>query len=114
VLLARISGLLRRARQVPKTFSRGALTLKLNSSQALVNGEDLGLSALDFKLLLLIAQNEDRLLTQEFIYEEVWGQPMLGDNQAVRVAVSRLRKSIAPAGYDISTVRNKGYVFEKM
>ena len=112
--LERVKAMLRRAERVPKTIQKGALTLKVNSNQAFANGEDLGLSRLDFHLILLMAQNEGKVLSADTIYEEVWGQPMVGDSQAVRVAISRLRKKIAPAGYDISIIRNEGYVFGKL
>jgi len=112
--LERVKAMLRRAERVPKTIQKGTLTLKVNSNQAFANGEDLGLSRLDFHLILLMAQNEGKVLSADTIYEEVWGQPMVGDSQAVRVAISRLRKKIAPAGYDISIIRNEGYVFGKL
>jgi len=52
-------------------------------------------------------------MSAEYIYKNAWGQPMAGDKNAVRMAISRLRGKIEPSGYDISAIRGKGYIFEK-
>ena len=48
------------------------------------------------------------------LYQAVWKQPMKGDNQAVKSAISRLRKKIDGSGYDVNSYRGKGYRFEKI
>ena len=115
-LMARVEAAIRRREiGVPvKTLIKGPLTLNLVSSQVFLSGRDLLFSGKDFALLLLFAQNEGKIISADYIYETAWGQPMAGDSQAVRIAVSRLRKKIEPAGYIIPSVRGRGYVFKKM
>jgi len=115
-MLARVEAAIRRRKiGVPlKTVVKGKLTFDLIASQAFVDGANLLLTHKEFHLLLLLAQNEDKAMSANYLYENAWGQPMEGDKNAVQVAISRLRGKIEPAGYDIDTIRGKGYVFEKM
>jgi len=100
--------------EMPQAIVKGLLTLEVSPSRALFMGNDLDLKDKEFDLLFLLVQNEGRVLSAEYIYEKVWLQPMAGDKNAVRVAITRFRKKIEPAGYDIFTVRGRGYVFDKI
>ena len=113
ILHTRIEALLRRAGRVPEVIKKGMLILESYSSQAYINDESLGLTTREFALLLLLVQNEGRLLATEHIYDKVWKQPLNEDKNAVQTIVSRLRKKIEPSGYSIDTHRNKGYIFTK-
>jgi DNA-binding response OmpR family regulator len=113
VLAARLEALLRCAGRVPETVTKGALKLETFSGQALLNGESLNLTRKEFDIILLLAQNEDSLLSTELIYEKVWGQPLIDDNNAIRTVLSRLRTKIEHSGYVIEPLRGKGYIFTK-
>ena len=115
-LLARVEAAMRRRTiGLPlKTISKGALAMNLISNQAFINGKDLLLSQKEFSLLCLLAQNEGKTLDAQYIYEQVWGQPIGNDKNAVQMAISRLRGKIAPAAYGISVIRGSGYVFRKV
>jgi len=113
VLVTRVEALLRRAVNVPDVITKGGITMNIPSSEVIINGEKLRLPQNELSLLRIFMQNEDKVFTEEYLYGKVWGQPTAGDNQAITVAVSRLRKKIAPAFYDIEKVRGKGYVFLK-
>lgn len=112
VLAARVEGLLRRA-GYEETFTRGGLRLDVVKRQAYVNGEKAGLTPIQFSLLLYLARNEGRIVPPERLYEDVWDQPMGDDDNAVKTAVSHLRKKISPAGFQIAFVRGSGYRFEE-
>ena len=112
-LLLRIEALLRRAEQMPKVITKGALTLRVNSNQAFVNGKDIGLSPnIEFSLLNIFVQEENKILSPEFLYREAWGQPMAGNHNALKIAISEVRKKLEGSGYVITTERGKGYRFE--
>jgi len=112
-LFARIEALLRRAEQVPETIVKGTLTLRINSNQAFVNGRDIGLGQnIEFSLLHIFVQQENKILSSEYLYEEVWGQPMAGNDKALRTAISEVRKKLEGSGYTITTLRGQGYRFE--
>ena len=113
VFVGRINALLRRGQIVPEAVTRGGLKLTSFSHQAFVNGESLELTRKEFDLLSFLAQNEDRLLNTETLYEKVWGQPMIDDKSAIQTILSRLRTKIEHSDYTIEVVRNKGYIFTK-
>jgi len=113
-LLLTIESLLRLKEQMPETITKGALTLRVNSNQAFVNGKDIGVSQkIEFSLLLIFMYMEGKTLSAEFLYQEAWGQPMAGNNIAVRKAVTRLRTKLEHSGYTITTEHGKGYRFEQ-
>lgn len=113
VLLARISALLRRAGRLPEKITKGKLKLDVVSGQAYCDEINLQLTQRNFLLLLLFIQNEDKVLSVEYLYEKVWKSPLNGDTQAIKSAVSRLRKKLLDSGYTILAQRNEGYVFER-
>lgn len=113
VLLARIASLLRRSGRIPDTLTKGNLILRNTSGQAFVNGVDLCLSNIEYKLLCIFVQNEDKIFTQEQLYEKAWGQPLADDTQALRTAIRRMRPKLAGSGYTITAEYGKGYMFGK-
>jgi DNA-binding response OmpR family regulator len=98
----------------PQSIAKGSLTLDIISGRAYIGGKDLQLQPKDFALLHLLLLSEGKDMTLDELYEKVWGQPMVGDNTSVQRIVSRLRKSIEPIGYTISSIYGKGYVFERL
>ena len=112
VFLARIRAALRNSASVPETLTKGALTLRFASSQALLNGVDMLLSQKEFALLSFFVQHERQTLTVETLYEKVWGQPMNDNSNAVKFQISRLRKKLEGSGHTISAEYGEGYRFE--
>jgi DNA-binding response OmpR family regulator len=113
LLRERVKIALHKSRKLPQIIKRGPFSLNIIASQALVNGEDLLLSQKEFSALLLLAENERKILTNDYIYEKIWGQAMTGDNP-VKMVISRLRTKIEPYGYTIATYRGQGHAFEKI
>jgi len=119
VLIARIEALLKRAKRVPESITKGALTIVIPSNEILINGENMNteekqrLSQNEFSLLLHFIQNENRLMSRAYLYETIWGQPMGSDTNAFRNTVHRLRKKLSGSGYTIAFERGEGYCFEK-
>lgn len=113
-LLARIEALLRRAGRVPDVLHKNSLKLDVVSGQAFCGDEDLLLTKKEFAVLLLLVQNEGKIVSAEYLYEKAWNQPMSGDKNAVQTAVSKLRKKIEPSGYEITTERGQGYMYQKV
>ena len=113
VLLGRIEALLRRAERVPKTVTKGPLTLKVKTMMAYLHGKNMGLQPKEFSLLLALMENEGRIMSAEYIYETVWEAPMNDDARAVQFQISNLRKKLGNSGYSITVKRNEGYIFER-
>jgi DNA-binding response OmpR family regulator len=97
-----------------QVVGRGPLKLDVLASRAYMNGVDLLLTQKEFALLLLLIQNEGKTMSAESLYEKVWKAPMGGDKNTLQVTVSKLRKKMKPAGYDITVIRGQGYIFEDM
>ncbi len=115
-LLARAEAVMRRRNMTDtptQIIKKGALTLDVVAAQAFVEDTDLLLQPREFALLLLLAQNEGEIMDAETLYEKAWGRPLAGDRNTLQVTVSKIRKKLEHAGYDISVARGKGYFFMK-
>jgi DNA-binding response OmpR family regulator len=114
VFLARIEALLRRSAHIPQALIKGALHLDIMANRAFLDGNDLLLTPKEFSLLLLMAQNEGRLLSAEYLYEAIWKQPPAVDSSALKTAVSRLRKKLGD-GYIVENDKLEGgYIFNSI
>ncbi len=90
------------------------LTLDVGSRLAKTGNGALPLTAYEFDILLLLAQNPERLFSQEEIYRAVWKLPDLTNAQTVKVHVARLRHKLEEAMPNrdfIGTVWKRGYQF---
>ena len=113
LLRARVKKFLEKERKAPQFITRGPFTLYIVAAQAFVNGEDLLLTQKEFAVLLLLAQNEGKVLSAEHIYEKVWGFTNFNDKNAIQMTISRLRSKMKNTGYSIIVYRRHGYAFEK-
>lgn len=113
VLVARVEALLRRAQQVPEHIYIGQLCLDVNADVATLNGVDLLLSQKEFALLLIFAQNEERFISGDYLYEKAWKQPLSGNSNALKTTITRLREKIRNCGYRIEWSRGEGYCFAR-
>ena len=118
--IAIVRSLLRRANQTREkiaeatVITKGSLTLKLDERKAFVGGRDAQLSTKEFSVLLLLVQNEDKELKYEYLYEAVWGVPMLSDSSALRQQISRMKRKLDEenaADFSILNEQGKGYTF---
>ena len=111
VLLARVERMLRDAERVPDRVTCGELSLDILSGQAFINGIDMMLKPKEFALLLLFILNENRTVSAEYLYEKVWGYPMIDNKNSLQTIVSRLRRKLEVAGYFIDVSYGNGYTF---
>ena len=59
-----------------------------------IREEEVHLTPIEYKLLCLLAKNVGRVLTHNFILNEVWGNVMQSDVPSLRVFMATLRKKI--------------------
>lgn len=112
-LLSRMRGALRRTKNVEEVLTIGSLVLDPSSAYVRKAGQEITLSALEYKLLLYLFQNKDRLITRENLRDAIWDSAgeYVSDN-AINVYMRRLREKIEddPAQPRIIvTVRGLGY-----
>lgn len=72
----------------------GNLTIDLSNHLVRKNGEVVKLTSTEYSLLTLLAKNEGRVLTHQFILKEIWGQGYVEQTQYLRVFMAQLRKKI--------------------
>lgn len=95
-LLARIRVAIRQSQTMSDDplLSFGSLTIDLANHIARKNNEIIKLTSTEFSLLALLAKNEGRVLTHQYILKEVWGMGYIEQTQYLRVFIAQLRKKI--------------------
>lgn len=95
-LLARIRSAIRK-NQWASTENRiicGDLDIDIAARVVRKQKEGIKLTATEFNLLVLMAKNEGRVLTHQFLLKEIWGVGSQTETQYLRVFIGTLRKKI--------------------
>lgn len=126
-LVARVKSLLRRycvyrGKSESGTLSRDNVLslqmfrLSLDSNQVWLDGEEVSLTDIEYKILRLLMRNPNRIFSAQSIYENVWNEPYYCvSNGTVMVHIRKLRMKLErdPQNPEyIKTVWGKGYRFE--
>jgi two-component system, OmpR family, response regulator MtrA len=116
-LVARVKAVLRRAAPAGDggTISVAGLSIDPDGFTATKRGEELQLTATEFRLLLELARRPKQVFTRELLLELVWNYDYLGDSRLVDAAVQRLRAKVEDDPKQpalIKTVRGVGYRFD--
>lgn len=77
-------------------FENGDLRIDYASCCVYLNGTELHLTPIEYKLLCLLAKNAGKVLTHSYITKEVWGSSWDNDVASLRVFMVTLRKKIEP------------------
>jgi two-component system, OmpR family, KDP operon response regulator KdpE len=95
-LLARIRASLRFSpeKKDSPVLEFNSLSIDMANHIARKNEEILKLTSTEFSLLSLLAKNQGRVLTHQYILKEVWGYGYIEQTQYLRVFVAQLRKKI--------------------
>lgn len=95
-LLARIRSCLKQSKHVEQNtvLQFDNLQIDLVARTVMNDNELVKLTATEYKLLMLFAKNEGRVLTHQFLLKEIWGLGYQTDTQYLRVFVGTLRKKI--------------------
>ena len=110
VLRARVSNLLRRSARPEETFTDPPFVFDFAQMQFFRDGVPVELSRTEQRLLRLLTENRGRTLTREQLLERVWDGGEFVDENALSVAVKRLRDKLTDA--PIKTVYGLGYTWE--
>lgn len=78
-------------------FVNGKLSINYSAGLVMINGEEIHLTPIEYKLLCIMAQNLGRVLTHNFILKQVWNNTLSSDTQSLRVYMASLRSKIEPA-----------------
>lgn len=112
----RIAAVLRRARAVtqreeaPRTVF-GVLEIDRGAHRVWVDGTEIELTALEFKLLVTLYERRNRVQTRAALLDDVWGIQADITTRTVDTHVKRLREKLESARDYVETVRGVGYRF---
>ena len=112
-LLSRIRAALRRTSGASPVLALGDVEIDAAAAVVRKGGVEVALSALEYRLLLLFAQNPDKLVTREAVRNAIWDSAgeYVSDN-TLNVYIKRLRDKVEsdPSHPQlIQTVRGMGY-----
>lgn len=75
-------------------YINGNLKIDFPAGCAFLNGEELKLTPIEFKLLCLLAKNTGKVLTHTYITQNIWGRSWDNDIASLRVFMVTLRKKL--------------------
>ena len=115
-LMARMKAILRRTEGEQKIFANiqmvGKNQVDLQTGRVWLGQEEIVLTAMEYKLLLIFLNHRGQMLTRRQILEHIWGEAgdFVNDN-TLSVYVGRLRRKLGDTaeGEFIQTVRGTGY-----
>ncbi|MBI5288711.1 MAG: response regulator transcription factor, partial [Chloroflexi bacterium] len=116
-LAARVKAILRRADMNDRDGGQivaGPLVVDEIQHIATLDGREINLSRIEFRLLAYLVRHPNRVVTHDDILTRVWGLRYVGSHHVLRVAMSRLRQRLAIDGRDdvtIQTIGGVGYRF---
>ena len=112
-LVSRIGVVLRRSGKASAVLKSGGITIDTGKAVVKRDGNEIFLSALEYRILLILFQNKGMILSREKLLEAIWdvAGDFVNDN-TLTVYIKRLREKIEkePAKPEIiKTIRGMGY-----
>ncbi len=116
VLLAKVKAMLKRCNDTGTSDIITVNNIKVDASgsKAYLNDKNLNLKSMEFKLLLHLIKNKNKVLTKDELFENVWNGGIVSDS-TLNVHIRRLREKIEDNPNEpayIKTVWGVGYLFE--
>ncbi len=115
-LVLRVKALLRRTQPAaaPAEILRGpepvgGIRVDLDAHRAFVEGEEVPLTPLEFRLLVTLMSRAGRVQSREQLLQDVWEMSSELETRTVDTHVKRLREKLGPARDLLETVRGVGY-----
>lgn len=120
-VVARVQALLRRFNHLNNGNNKeciriGDLYIDPDYCQVYKNSKEVIMTSMEYKLLLFFMQNPGRVFTKVQLYEQVWGQDYIGNENIIMVYISKLREKIEENPKKpifLKTIRGIGYRFER-
>jgi two-component system OmpR family response regulator len=116
-LLLRVKAILRRSQittSVGTDLSCGPIKLDEASHTVTFAGELVDLSPTEFRLLQVLVENKNRVLSKSLLLDEVWGITFESESTVADTYISYLRKKLHRDGFEgIKTVRGVGFVIQE-
>lgn len=120
-VVARVKTQLRRYYQYNNGDSRNSvydirgLVINKDTHKCTLYGKDLSLTPIEFSLILYLCQNQGKVISSEELFEAVWGEKYLDNNNTVMAHIARVREKLNENTKNpkfIKTVWGVGYTIE--
>lgn len=120
-LLARVEAQIRRNKLIESKENNEDkliyknLEMDIRGREARVNGENLTLTAKEYKILEILVKNSKRVFTKANLFELVWEEEFFGDDNTINVHMSNLRNKISELDSEndyIKTIWGVGFKME--
>lgn len=115
-LVLRVQAVMRRAAApVPAqdVLSVEGIAVEEQAHRVWIDGEEVLLTATEFKLLVELMHNRGRVLTRDRLLDRVWGYQFEGYARTVDTHIRRLRQKLGPYAHLVETIRGVGYRFRE-
>jgi len=118
-MLARIESNIRRSsfgNKAEEKLEHNGLVLSSEDLTASLDGQELSLTAKEFKILELLLKHPEKVFSKANLFESVWGEEYITEDNALNVHISNLRaklKNISPDKDFIDTVWGIGFRLHK-
>lgn len=120
-LVARLRAVLRRVQDIdetkqvlPENFTVDDIEVSLTGRTAKIGGEDLGLTAVEFDLLVALLEQAGKIVKKEDLSQRVLDRRLSPFDRSLDMHVSNLRKKLGLRGDEserIKTIRSVGYIY---
>lgn len=115
-LILRIKAILRRSSNTsasaPPKWEQGGLCIDFEAHKLTIDGEEITLTATEFKLLSVLVSGPGKVQTREHLLDTVWDTHHEGYSRTVDTHVRRLRQKLGSFADHIETIRGVGYRFK--
>jgi DNA-binding response OmpR family regulator len=108
-IVLRIRAIFRRGETPGESLKAGLISIDPARHEVRVNGKQVHLTSLEFKLLRTLMQRRGRVQDRDRLLNEVWGYESVIDTRTVDTHVRRLRKKLGKAADALESVRGFGY-----
>ncbi|MFA5089441.1 MAG: response regulator transcription factor [Candidatus Omnitrophota bacterium] len=115
-LVLRIKAILKRGKieESPKEIiERGGLVINVPKHQVTVNNKEIGLTPIEFKLLVTLIERKGRIQSRDQLLSDVWDMHTDVFTRTVDTHIKRLREKLGKIGGQIETARGLGYRFKE-
>lgn len=113
-LLVRIEAVMRRSEpsKMRKKYSYKDIVLDASSYSVKVAGVEVSFTKYEYLILKLLMSEPERIFTKNNIYESIWNEEFFGEENAINVHISNIRKKLSEINKNeqyIETVRGIGF-----
>lgn len=115
VLVQKLNAIIARSNgaKLQNEFTCAGITVNKEKFLVTVDGAEISLTNKTFRLLVLLMENKNIVLSREQILTRVWGWDFEGDERVVDTHIKKLRKSLGEKSSHIRTVIGGGYSFRE-